>query len=311
MELKKEKNSALVKNLLLIFAALFIGGIAFLLSRQHLAEQEAELVAKAQSAIKEKVSVIVAKTDIEVGMAATNTVLAAVEVESEHTPLDAISPTEFEQIKNHVFLRSIPRGKPILRQYVSKTIADRFSDLLESGQRALTLPVDTLNSNEEMLRPEDRVDLFLLGTASAEISAKKELIPLLQDVTVIATGKIPMVPLSNDGNPSELQSTDAQYQTITIAVFPQDAQKILLAKENGNVVTLLRNRADHNQLPASVLNYAELKNKNNQVQYFTGSAVEGGALKVQLQSVHSIAPSSDYPLQYWEKEINANKSAQK
>jgi pilus assembly protein CpaB len=303
MEINTQKNSALIKNILLVFAAVVLGGIAFLLSKQHLAQKEAEIIAKSQGAIEEKISVIVARIDIPVGAEAGKETLTVTETSSVHAPLDVLTPTEYDEIKGHIFLKSIPRGKPILRQYISQAIAERFSDLLAPGQRALTIAIDTINSNEGMLKTEDRVDLFLLSNSSVDVTAKKELIPLLQNVIIIATGKTPMVPFSNNGDPN--QETDEQYQTITVAVLPQEAQKILLAKDSGSIVTLLRNRNDHNQLPASVMNYAELKNNNSQVQYFTGSAVEAGALKVQLQNINTIAPASEYPLQRWEKDVTA------
>lgn len=305
MEASVNKNSVLLKNILLIVVAIIFGGLAFWLSKQYMAKQELELMNKIQRKTQKMASVVVASKDISQGTNLSAENLAVAEISAEHAPLDVITPDDFDQIKEHTALLGIPRGTPILRQYVTSAVTERFSDLLLPGQRALTFPVDILNSSDGMLKPGDKVDLFLLSDVSNAnaVHTEKELISLLQNVTVLATGKIPTVPLPNQ--PPE--GAESQYQTITIAVIPQDAQKVLLAKDNGNIVTLLRNRNDDAQLPANILHYASLKNRGNHVEYFSGSTAEAGILKAQLQPVHSITPDPEYPLQYWKSDTGINK----
>lgn len=265
-----------------------------MLSKKHLAEKEAELIAKAQVKQQEMSAVVVASKDIAPGESISSENLAVIQLPAAHVPLDAITPDVFDEVSGRSSLRDIPRGKPVLRQYISMGLTERFSDLLESGQRALTLPIDTLNSNEGMLESGDRIDLFLLTEGKPSVENSKELISLLQNVVVVAVGKSTFVPLINEVD--EQSYAESQYQTVTISVDPKEAQKILLAKDNGKIVTLLRNRNDANKLPASVLGYEELKSDSDQVQYYTGSAAEAGALKVQFQPVSSIAPPSEFPL---------------
>ena len=294
MESTNSKNSVLIKNFLLILAAVIFGLIAFWLSKKHLAEKEAEIIAKSQVKQQEMAAVVVASKDIGPGEAISSENLAVIKLPAAHIPLGAITPEVFEEVNGRSSLRDIPRGKPILLQYISMGLTERFSDLLEPGQRALTLPIDTLNSNEGMLEPGDRIDLFLLTEGKVAAASSKELISLLQNVVVIAAGKSTLVPMISDTG--EQTYAESQYQTVTIAVDPKEAQKILLAKDNGKVVTLLRNRNDANQLPASVLGYEALRTGSDQVQYYTGTASEAGALKMQLQPVSSIAPPSEFPL---------------
>ena len=297
METKVNKNSVLLKNTLLIAAAIIVAGAAYYLSKQYMAKKEADLILKFQAKTEQMVSVVVASSDIVEGTVVNASNLSVAEIAAEHAPLDVITPDGFEKIKEHTALINIPKGKPIMPSYISSVLAERFSDLLENGQRAITFSVDTLNSSNSMLKPGDKVDLFLLVESKGVtgVSSEKELISLLQNVTVLATGKNTKVPLPNQ----EVDTTEQQYETLTIAVIPQDAQKILLAKDSGSIVTLLRNRADLRQLPASVLNYAALKNNGNQVEYFTGTIAEAGVLKSQLQPVHTITAPSELPLQCW------------
>lgn len=299
MENTDNRNKVLIKNIVLVVLALAFGLVAFFLSKQHLAEKEAELVAQAQQKQQEMTAIVVARSDILAGEQVSAANLAVIQLPSAHIPLDAITPEEFEAISGRASLREIPRGKPLLRSYISMGLTERFSDLLEPGQRALTLAVDALNSNEGMLLAGDRVDLFLLSDAGGEQDAK-ELISLLQNTIVIAVGRSTLVPVTDEQDQQGL--SDTQYQTLTVAVAPKDAQKILLAKDSGKIVTLLRNRNDNNQLPASVLGYQTLKNAKGEIQYFTGSAAEAGALKMQLQPISSIAPPSDFPLRLLNKQ---------
>lgn len=293
MENSNSRNAVLIKNSILIVVALIFGLVAFFLSKKHLAEKEAELIAQAEQKQQEMMAVVVARSDIVAGEAISVANLAVVHLPAAHVPLDVLTPEEFELVSGRISLRDIPRGKPLLRQYISKGLTERFSDLLEPGQRALTLSVDMLNSNEGMLEAGDRIDLFLLSEKSA-LQETKELISLLQNTVVIAVGKNTLVPMTNEYGEEVFE--DEQYQTFTIAVAPKDAQKVLLAKDSGSIVTLLRNRNDSNQLPASVLGYDTLKIAKGQVQYYTGSAAEAGALKMQIQPVSSITPPPDFPL---------------
>jgi len=307
MNTTEQKNSALLKNIMLLLMALAFGALAFWLSSQHLAQKEAELEASLQGKSIRNVAIIVASTNIQEGTPVSGENLAVAEVPAAHEPLDALSPEEFEHIDGRTALRDIPQGRPILRSYISSALTERFSDLLNVGQRALTFSVDALNSSDGMLKPGDRVDLFLLSNpivGSAEID-EKELIPLLQNITVLATGKNPVVPIPEQGGSGEW--SDTQYNTLTVAVTPEQAQRVLIAKDSGSIVTLLRNRHDNQQLPASILHYSSLKHNGNQVEYFTGSKAEAGALKAEMKPVHSISASPEMPLQFF-KENQSNES---
>lgn len=307
MNTSDRKNSPLVKNAMLLLMALAFGALAFWLSSQHLAQKEAELAASLQGKAIRNVAVIVASTDISEGSPVSGGNLAVAEVPAAHEPLDALSPDEFDLIDGRTALRDIPQGRPVLRSYISSALTERFSDLLSVGQRALTFSVDALNSSDGMLKPGDRVDLFLLSKAlvgSTELD-EKELIPLLQNVAVLATGKNPVVPIPDQ--PGSGDWGESQYNTLTVAVTPEQAQKVLIAKDSGSIVTLLRNRQDHQQLPASILYYSSLKHNGNQVEYFTGSKAEAGALKAEMKPVHSISAAPEMPLQFY-KESQSNES---
>ena len=69
------------------------------------------------------------------------------------------------------------------------------------------------------------------------------IIPVLQNVTVLATGKDPYRE-TLDALRQPQRRTEAQFSNITLEVDAEQAALITLAEENGEIVTLLRNRND-------------------------------------------------------------------
>ncbi|MFT5396665.1 MAG: pilus assembly protein CpaB, partial [Gammaproteobacteria bacterium] len=69
------------------------------------------------------------------------------------------------------------------------------------------------------------------------------IIPVLQNVTVLATGKDPYRE-TLDALRQPQRRTEAQFSNITLQVDAEQAALITLAEENGEIVTLLRNRND-------------------------------------------------------------------
>src|SRR3546814_15321073 len=59
-----------------------------------------------------------------------------------------------------------------------------FSNRLGQGRRAITMPVDVINSVSGLLEPGDLIDLYV----SFEYRRKRITAPLLQGVMVLATG---------------------------------------------------------------------------------------------------------------------------
>jgi pilus assembly protein CpaB len=80
------------------------------------------------------------------------------------------------------------------------------------------------------------------GTSSNEVT-----FALLANVEVLATGQVTRP--SNDAGSDGRERT---YNTITLSVSPQDAQRIVVAKSSGKLTAVLRNPEDANAklLPA-------------------------------------------------------------
>jgi pilus assembly protein CpaB len=99
---------------------------------------------------------------------------------------------------------------------------------LQKGERAITIPVNTVSGLSGMIKPNDRVDI--VGTFS--VGSKIITRILNQNVTVIAVG-------SRFGNNSE-----ENYGSVTLKVSPEEAEILTFAERHGDLRLLLRNRRD-------------------------------------------------------------------
>ncbi len=70
------------------------------------------------------------------------------------------------------------------------------------------------------------------------------ILPVVQNVTVLATGKDPYKE-TLDALRQPQQRTESQFSHITVMVDPQQAALITLAQDKGEIVSLLRNRGDN------------------------------------------------------------------
>jgi len=122
-------------------------------------------------------------------------------------------------------------GESLLTNFLASSKSSGFSNLIEKGKRALTFPVDVVSSLSGLLRPGDRIDLMVTLN-----QGKRVTLPLLKDVTILATGGI----VDDVGRMSD----DGAYQTITITVSPLNAAKITHARNVGSVTVVLRSGKD-------------------------------------------------------------------
>ena len=110
-----------------------------------------------------------------------------------------------------------------------------FSQQVSRGRRALTMPVDAINSAAGLLAPGDMIDLYV----SFEHQRKRITAPLLQGVRVLATGT------ETDAWSQPLSgSPEIGYATITLDTSPEDAVKLVAARQSGTITAMLRSPLD-------------------------------------------------------------------
>jgi pilus assembly protein CpaB len=95
--------------------------------------------------------------------------------------------------------------------------------------RAISLSVDSVNAMSGLLKPGDRVDLFV----SFDHEGRRVTAPLLGSVEIIATDQY-----TKDFRPPT-DNRERDYSTITVAVSPADSILLVTARQTGTISAAL------------------------------------------------------------------------
>lgn len=225
------------KTWIVLGVALAIGLLAAWGARSYLAIQMAQIEARGKGAM---VEVVVAKFDLAKGQRLSSENLAVRSVLADHAHSLALRPEQFERVEGKTLAFEARGGEAILWAMVEGSKLPTFSARVASGQRAMTVPVDEINSISGLLEPGDLIDLVL----SLEHKGRKRSVVLLQRVLVLATGQRSV----DDPKSGERRL----YSTVTLDTDPQQARNIILAREVGRLTALLRNPQDRSSVPGTV-----------------------------------------------------------
>jgi len=188
-------------------------------------------------------AVVVAATDLAAGEALDATRLAVRRVPGEYLPEDAVPSERASELLGRPTAIAIRRGTPVVAAALQKSReAPRLASILDGERRALTIAVDEVNSQAGNLQPGDWVDLYY----SQATNGDSVVIPLLQHVEILAAG----ASLLGDGNPG-FADAGRGYSTLTLGLSADDAARVVLAQQSGNVSVILRATGDASQVPAN------------------------------------------------------------
>jgi pilus assembly protein CpaB len=203
------------------------GLLAAWAARQHIQGRIEQLEAESRVPT---VSRLVAAYDLTPGGRLDQEHVAVREIPREWTASDTLAPEDYPAYMDHVLVHPVRRGDPIQRAHLAKERATSLSSRVPAGRRAITIPVDDINSLSGMLQPGDLLDLYV----SFEHGRRHVTAPLLQGVLVLATGR--------DGDNEEGQA--ASFSTITLDAGPEDAVKLVAARQAGRITAILRHHRD-------------------------------------------------------------------
>ncbi len=222
------------KTFVVLALALSLGlGVAFLVSQAFGSRPSAPEPGPVNT-----VQVLVAKKNLAKGDALTKESVAVREVPKAFVQSQGLAPAAFEQIEGRKLAYPLKPGDLVLKGLLQHVQEDSFSAKVEPGRRAITIPVDEINSISGLLEPGDRVDLVAHGRALAADGSAPSV--LLQSVRVMATGQ----KLVDDPKTGESR----RFSTVTLDLTVDEATRLIQAREGGKLTALLRNRADTQKL---------------------------------------------------------------
>lgn len=225
------------RNIILLAVAVILSILAAYSVSKYMDHKEKEIVA----AIEEKNNykqILVPNANLEVGDLISTATVSLRPVPAEYVPDGALTSDDFDNVAGMTVKSPITQGKAIVRsQLQGLSAVEKFSELLKPGERAISLKVSALDSNENMLVPGDFFDLLLLkegGNKETEVNV------VLENVQALATGTATVADYVGQGYDG--------YASVTIGVKTEDYAKVLLSKEKGSFVYALK-RSDDSARP--------------------------------------------------------------
>lgn len=218
------------KTAFVLVIALAVGAVTLLLVQRYITSEVAEKTGGATKAIK-TAQVLVAKTELAKGVTVSPDTIAIREVPAEWAHSQAVRPEQFERVEQMKLAYPLRSGEMLMWSALDNPNNAAFSTRVGSGRRALTVPVDEINSMSGLLEPGDVIDLYMVtqGVSTRGVT------PIIEGVKVLAAGQ--RVTTHPDGKASS-------YSAITLDVAIEEAEILTLARQAGALVAMLRNPQD-------------------------------------------------------------------
>jgi pilus assembly protein CpaB len=181
----------------------------------------------------EQQRVVVATSDLPIGARLTAGVVAARDWPKDGSPDGVVS--EPEAVLGRLVKGEIARGEPILEHRLfPRDLAGApgiMSVIVPPGKRAMTVGVNEVIGVSGFILPKSRVDAIATKT---DARGTKSTETILQSVEVLAVGQR----LDQRGDQA------VQVPTVTMAVTPQEAERVALALHEGKIHLVLRSVMD-------------------------------------------------------------------
>lgn len=198
---------------------------------------------------------------------------------------DVLHSHEIDAVLGKRLTVDLQTGGWLLSSVLANPIVPTLSERLDPALRAVTLPVDPVNAMSGLLKPGDRVDLFV----SLDHDGKRITALLLGAVEILATDQHTREVNAREG------ALESGFSTITVAVSPADAIRVVAARQSSVISAVMSAR--HAQVPQHssepiAINLEEILGLVRLGSVETASVIYGDRLEVNADSQDSGYPSS-------------------
>ncbi|MGB6104588.1 MAG: Flp pilus assembly protein CpaB [Pusillimonas sp.] len=212
-------------------AMLLLAGVAGLgaawAAREHINGRVELLEAQARIPTVER---IVAAHDLPAGTRLGPEHLALRHFPAAMVSSDSLAPGRFPELAGTVLRAPLRGGDAVLQVHTTAQDQTAFSSHLSVGRRAISMPVDAISSVSGLLQPGDLIDLYV----SFEYQRRHITAPLLQGVLVLATDA------TTQFVQDAAHASRGAYATVTLDASPEDAVKLVAARQGGTITAVLR-----------------------------------------------------------------------
>ena len=226
------------QQMLLVLAVIF-GLLAFVLTYQQIEAEKRRISGDSETAILIQVT----RNMVE-GETLTEKDVARYTVKRRREAMAnsrEIPWSQLYKVVNHKLDTSINRGQ-ILQTTDLKFGSRRngFSGVVQDGWRAVSIPVDPVSSVNNLIQPNDNVDVigtFRFPDVRGDSALDTVTLTILQDVKVLAVGNRWQSPIAESG-------VSGSYGTITLQLMPDEVEMLIFASQKGKITLSLRNFED-------------------------------------------------------------------
>jgi len=216
-----------------LLVAIVLGLLAFAMSVLAVKKKEREVKAGWNL-----VPVLVASNGISEGTVITYDMISQRPVPEQFVTSSVIKPDSANYIVGQKVLVALQVGDPLLwSQFETSKAAEKLSTIVQKKGRAITIQASGAQAVGGWIRPNDHIDI--IGTFRDPQSQAQMAITLLQNVVVLATGKI-----TGTTNINLLPEGDRHYGDLSLLVLPEEAEILTLAEGMGQLKFTLRNPED-------------------------------------------------------------------
>jgi pilus assembly protein CpaB len=247
----------------------------------------------AESAKLQTVGIAVAVVDIPLGTTINPNQVALSSWPKDLQPKDAF--TVAKPVAGRVAMRDFLRGEPIVESKLVPT--DKSSGLLSlkvpAGMRAFSVKVNEVVGVGGFIVPDSRVDVVVTTAVSPQRQQEQVSKTFLQDVQVLAAGQIVE---QKDNKP-------VTVNTVTLAVTPEDAEKLALASNDGKIQLVLRNFSDNRKVETPGSDKGRLLTSLRQAPPAAGKTKDAAKKKEPVRVVSQPQPAVQVAQSYHVVEI--------
>ncbi len=194
--------------------------------------------------------VVVAAVDVSEGTVVTIDMISQRSIPEQFITSSVIKPDSASYVVGQKVMVSLQAGDPLLwSQFETTRATERLTGKVLKRMRAITIEARATNAVGGWVRPNDHIDV--IGTFKDPDSNQQVALTLLQNVVVLATGK-----LTGNTNLNLIPEAERSYGNVTLMVVPEEGEILTLAQEMGNLTLALRNDDDldtiNNRAPTTV-----------------------------------------------------------
>ena len=195
------------------------------------------------------VPVVVAAVDVSEGTVVTMEMVSQRSIPEQFITSSVVKPDSVSYVVGQKVMVSLQAGDPLLwSQFETSRAAERLTTKVIKRMRAITIDARASSAVGGWVKPNDHIDV--IGTFKDPDTNQQVALTLLQNVVVLATGKI-----TGNTNINLIPENERTYGNVTLMVVPEEGEILTLAQELGALTLALRNDDDietiNNRLPTS------------------------------------------------------------